>query len=240
MKAIHVGSLQLDGVTPRIAVPFRNGTPGDRIDEAKRLGMDIAELRIDLFSSKQVDGVLAEIDRFQSVPVLATIRASAEGGGWDGSDVARLTLYEAVIPRIDAVDVELSSASIASPVVKVAHEHGKCAIVSFHDFERTPSAAALDDIAERAKAVGANIVKVAATCRTPEDVHALAEYTLRHRDKGLVTIGMGDVGLLTRVFFPALGSLFTFAAFGDGTAAGQIPLDETETYLRTFYPRRRG
>jgi len=239
MKPIHLGRLQLDGVTPRVAVPFRGATPVERIEEAVRLGMDIAELRIDLFASKRANDVLAQIDRFHGIPRLATIRSAGEGGGWDGSDAERLTLYESVISCVDAIDVELSSKSIAGAVVENARALGKCAIVSFHDFERTPSPADLDHIASRAKGLGADIVKVAAMCRTPEDVRTLVAYTLRHREKGLVTIGMGEVGLLTRVFFPALGSLFTFAAFGHGTAAGQIPLGETHKYLQAFYPSRR-
>jgi 3-dehydroquinate dehydratase-1 len=233
-----MGGLRLDGITPRIAVPFRDGTPQERIAEARRLGMDIAELRIDLFSSRSADAVSAEIGRFQDVPILATIRSAAEGGDWNGDDDERLALYKAVLPQVAAVDVELSSSTIAHAVVKAAHELERCAIVSFHDFERTPSAAELDDLANRVHNAGADIVKVAALCRTPEDLLTLAEFTLRHREKGLVTIGMGDVGLLSRVFFPALGSLLTFASFGEGTAAGQIPLEETATYLRCFYPSR--
>lgn len=238
MKTIRFGNLELDGVTPRVAVPFRDGVPDERIDEATRLGMDIAELRIDLFASKRANDVLAQIDRFRSVPRLATIRSAAEGGGWDDSDSERLALYECVAPCVEAVDVELSSKPIAGTVVDGARALGKCAIVSFHDFDRTPTPAALDDIAARAKNLGADIVKIAAMCRTPDDVRTLAEYTLRHREKGLVTIGMGEVGLLSRVLFPALGSLFTFASFVEGTAAGQIPLENTNTYLRAFYPSR--
>jgi len=233
-----MGGLRLDGITPRIAVPFRDGTSQEHIAEARRLGMDIAELRIDLFSSRDAEAVLAEIDRHQGVPVLATIRSAAEGGDWKGDDDERLTLYKAILPHVAAVDVELSSVAIVDTVIAATHEHGRCVVVSFHDFTQTPATEDLDDIADRAHDAGADIVKVAALCRLPEDLRILAEFTLRHREKGLVTIGMGDVGLLSRVFFPALGSLFTFASFGDSTAAGQVPLEETATYLRCFYPSR--
>lgn len=238
MKPVQLGPLRLDGVTPRIAVPFRDGTPPERIAEATRLGMDIAELRIDLFADRSPQAVLAEDDRFRNVPVLATIRSAAEGGQWDGTDSERYALYEAVLAHVAAVDVELSSTAIVPDVIAAAHDRERCVVVSFHDFERTPAASALDNIANRAHGAGADIVKIAATCNTPGDLRTLAEYTLRHRDKGLVTIGMGEIGLASRIFFPALGSLFTFASFGEGTAAGQIPLDKTAEYLREFYPSR--
>jgi len=238
VKTVHLGSLRLDGTVPRVAVPFRDGVPAERIAEARRLGMDIAELRVDLFATRQPDALLAEVERYGDVPVLVTIRSAAEGGEWDDSDEDRLALYHAVLPHVAAVDVELSSSAIVDAVVRAAHEERRCAIVSFHDFERTPASASLDDIARRAHDLGADIIKVAAMCRTPDDVRTLGEFTIRHRDKGLVTIGMGAVGLLSRVFFPALGSLFTFASFGEGTAVGQIPLEETRAYLRKFYPPR--
>ncbi len=236
MRPVQLGSLRLDGVTPRIAVPFRDGTRAEQIAEATRLGMDIAELRIDLFADQSPQAVLAEDERFHDIPVLATIRSAAEGGQWAGTDADRLALYEAVLPHVAAVDVELSSTAIVPDVIAEAHECERCVVVSFHDFEKTPPASKLDDIANRAHDAGADIVKIAATCNAPKDLHNLAEYTLRHRDKGLVTIGMGESGLVSRIFFPALGSLFTFASFGEGTAAGQIPLDKTAEYLRAFYP----
>lgn len=239
MKPVQLGSLRLDGVTPRIAVPFRNGSPPERIAEATQLGMDIAELRMDLFGDRNRDAVLGEIARFQNVPVLATIRSAVEGGQWAGTEAERYALYEAVLPRVAAVDVELSSTAIVGGVIAAAHDGERCVVISFHDFEKTPPASTLDDIANRAHDAGADIVKIAATCNTPGDLHTLAEYTLRHRDKGLVTIGMGESGLASRIFFPALGSLFTFASFGDGTAAGQIPLDKTAEHLRAFYASRR-
>lgn len=236
MRPVRLGSLRLDGVTPRIAVPFRDGTRAEQIAEAARFGMDIAELRIDLFADQSRDAVLGEIARFQNIPVLATIRSAAEGGQWAGTDTERYALYEAVLPHVAAVDVEMSSTAIAGKVIAAAHDGERCVVISFHDFAKTPPASTLDDIANRAQDAGADIVKIAATCNTPGDLHSLAEYTLRHRDKGLVTIGMGESGLVSRIFFPALGSLFTFASFGDGTAAGQIPLDKTAEYLRAFYP----
>jgi 3-dehydroquinate dehydratase len=47
---------------------------------------------------------------------------------------------------------------------------------------------------------------------------------------------MGTGGVLSRLLFPALGSLFTFAAFGVGTAPGQLSLEETVSCFRKYYP----
>ncbi len=232
---VALGTLTLDGLSPRIAVPFRDGLPDEHITAARQLGMDIAELRIDLFTSLDRRHVLNEIKRFKSIPLLATIRSAAEGGSWNAPDEQRLDLFATILPEVDAVDVELSSSAILAPVVDAARAHGKCVVVSFHDFQKTPTLKKLESFADQAKTAGADIVKVAARCASHEDLRTLAHYTLNHREKGLVTIGMGAAGMMTRICFPALGSLFTFASYGEGTAPGQLSLEETAHYLRDFY-----
>ena len=238
IMAVLFGKVRLDGRIPRVAVPFRDGVTEPQIAGARRAGMDIAELRIDHFSDCTRGHVLEVVRRFAGTPVLATIRSQAEGGKWTSPEKARAALFEEILPAVDAIDIELSSSSILTQVVEAARAANKPVVVSFHNFEETPSLDSLDSIANRAVASGADIVKVAALTTTPEDVQVLAQFTLRHRDKGVVTIGMGDTGMPTRIFFPLLGSLFTFASFGEGTAAGQLSLEETTRLLHTFYPSR--
>jgi 3-dehydroquinate dehydratase-1 len=43
---------------------------------------------------------------------------------------------------------------------------------------------------------------------------------------------MGDAGVASRVLFPALGSLLTYASAGTQTAPGQLDLDEAVALLR--------
>lgn len=233
---VHFGALPLDG-SPRIAVPFRDGNDAASIARATALGMHIAELRIDRFTECGPEYVLAEIDTFRAVPVLATIRAAAEGGAWNDTDAARLALYTAILPHVDAVDVELSSTAIAPAVVAAAHALGKPVVLSFHDFARTPSLDTLNGIARAARGAGADIVKVAAMCTSRGDVDTLARFTLDYAQDGVVVIGMGPIGIPTRVLFPALGSRFTFAAYGEGTAPGQLQLDEMTAIFKKLFPK---
>jgi 3-dehydroquinate dehydratase type I len=169
--------------------------------------------------------VLATLERFAGVPTLATIRHADEGGGFRGSEVERLALYRALVPRVDAVDVEVA-AEIAPPVIDAARDAGKLAIASFHDFAKTPAPAALDAVVARGRALGADVVKIAATVAGADDLRALARLLLAHEDAGLVVIGMGARGVASRVLFPLLGSLLTYAAADTQTAPGQLPLDD--------------
>jgi 3-dehydroquinate dehydratase-1 len=230
---LRFGTLEFDG-TPRIAVPFRDDVTPKTVEAAKSLGMDLAELRIDLFTNREPAHVLHVITRFQGVPLLATIRSSAEGGQWNGPDADCLALIEAILPSVDAVDIELSSEAIVDVVIRAAHECRKPAVVSYHNFTTTPPLEQLQRIADTARDRGADIVKVATHCTTRDDLRTLTRLLLAQEDKPTVAIGMGPRGATSRVLFPALGSLFTFASHGEPTAPGQFSLEETRRLLKTL------
>ena len=86
----------------------------------------------------------------------------------------------------------------------------------------------------RLKAFGSSTV----TCHDTVALQNLAEFTLAHRHRPLVTIGMGAAGAASRIFFPALGSLLTYTFLGAPTAPGQLTCEETLHYLTAFYPTR--
>jgi 3-dehydroquinate dehydratase-1 len=234
-KPLTLGPVLLDG-TPRIAVPFDDAADNRTVEDAAALGVDIAEIRIDLFASAETGHVMAQVQRFARLPTLATIRHAAEGGSWRGTEEARLALFRAVIAHVDAVDVELRATTIVGDVVAQAQSTGKLAVVSHHDFERTPLLQELLGVVDRARGLGADIVKLACAVAGPGDVRTLARVLLERSDANLVVIGMGEAGLATRVLFPALGSLFTFAHLGRATAPGQMPLKELADLLRRCYP----
>lgn len=231
---LRIGSLEL-GVRPCVAVPFADRSTRAEVLALAQRGLDVAELRVDHFARFDRAHVLAQLDVFAGVPVLATIRSAAEGGGWPGTEAERLALFRALIPRVDAVDVEIAS-EIARDVVGAARGAGKLAVASFHDFAKTPGDGALADVLARGRALGADVVKIATAVAGPGDVRSLARLLVSTEDIGLVAIGMGDRALATRLLFPALGSLLTYAHAGAATAPGQIPLDEMQSLLRRLFP----
>jgi 3-dehydroquinate dehydratase I len=231
---LRIGSVEL-GVRPCVAVPFADRTTRAEVLALALRGLDVAELRIDHFARFDPAHVLAQLDVFARIPVLATIRSAAEGGGWKGTEAERLALFRALLPRADAVDVEIAS-EIAGEVVGLARAAGKLAIASFHDFEKTPGDAELADVVARGRALGADVVKIATAVAGPCDLRSLARLLVGTDDIGLIAIGMGDRALATRLLFPALGSLLTYAHAGAATAPGQIPLDEMHALLRRLFP----
>lgn len=225
----------LIGDIPLIAVGFVGKTPIDVILDAKNRGLDIAELRIDRYESFELNDVISEIKKFNSLNTIATIRLKNEGGKWDKSEEQRLALFKGVIPLVDIVDIELR-ADISPAVIREAHNNNKLALISFHDFNQTPSLKNLQSIVDEAHSKKADIIKVAVHVNNMKDLRALAELILVNKDKHLLVIAMGSNGLISRIFFPALGSCITFAYIGTQTAPGQLKFEDMFELLRKFYP----
>lgn len=222
---------------PLIAVSFADDDSAGAATEARSLGVDVAELRIDRFSRTDVGHVVEQVRAFEGLPVLATVRSAAEGGGWSGGEAARLELFREVAPLVDAVDVELSSREVVAEVIAAAHARDALAIVSFHDFDRTPDIGELDAIVRAAKDVGADIVKISTMANSGADVKTLASLLVNSdSDTEMIVIAMGAVGTASRIFFPALGSRLTYTFIGHQPTSGQLDYAETSRLIRQFYP----
>ena len=85
--------------------------------------------------------------------------------------------------------------------------------------------------------MGADITKIAAMALGGKDVQRLAAFTIENADKNIITIAMGSEGTCSRVLFPALGSLLTYASLGESTAPGQLPYSDTFDILRRLYSK---
>lgn len=232
---LHLGSIAL-GERPCLLAAVRDGVPREVIEQAHASGVSAFELRVDLFTSQAPERVLAEAGRYAGAPLLCTIRQKAEGGAWDRSEQERGALYTALIPAVSAIDIETRALSAHGETVEAARAAGRLVIGSFHDFETTPELAYLTAMSETAKAQGADIFKAACYCRTADEVRLLARFMLDHTVLPSAVIAMGPAGLLSRVFFPALGSLLTYTFVGEATAPGQLTYQEMLRYLEVFYP----
>lgn len=220
MNPPHIGSCGLGG-HPRIAAAISDFVGLSTINSALQEGVDILELRVDLFpdpASRQID---AYLEQLRPRPVLLTIRRPEEGGRWPANESARLNRYLQLIPLADAVDVECR-ASIAAEVIRTAKQLGRTAIASFHDFQTTPDPSELDRLVDAFPATGADILKIAVWCRDQEDLRRLAAFLCSRRSPPMIVIGVGPAGRPARLLFPFLGSLVTYTYLGAASAPGQL------------------
>jgi len=207
-------------------------TVGVIVDEIKssvvkrslELGADCLELRVDTFRDRGIERLVGAVKklRMSGVPLILTVRSKKEGGKFAIPDSERTSLFDALMPFADMVDIELSSSENLKNVIKSAHRLDKKVIISYHDFKTTPGLGKLREIIKRGRGAGGDIVKIAAFAKGKNDLLRLARVLVESRD--LIAIAMGSYGMPSRVFFPMMGSLLTYGSITGETAPGQLPL----------------
>ncbi len=229
------------GRFPAICAPLVARTHAALLDEAAavaRKGPDLLEWRVDFFDAiadrKQVLETLAGIRRAApGMPLLFTRRSAREGG-----EPIRITedeavaLYRAVCESraVELVDFEMGNdAAHVQQVRDAARECGVALVLSFHDFAKTPDAAALGSKFATAHRLGADVAKVAVMPQGMDDVLALLSATLDASNTlpiPVVSMAMGPLGAITRTSGWAFGSAMTFAVGQNSSAPGQMPIGE--------------
>ncbi len=202
------------------------------IKKALSAGADLLELRIDTFRQRDPRNLVRDLERLKavegarSIPLVITVRSKAEGGLYTIADKKRLEIFQALMPFADYVDIELSSGTILKDVVRSAGRSKTKVIVSYHNFRSTPCPGRLRAVIAKARASGADIVKIATFARHRADLQTLALVLLEGAGGGsnLIVIAMGALGASTRVFFPVLGSLICYGSVTASTAPGQLPV----------------
>lgn len=231
---IKIGKTEL-GKIPKISIAI-----ADREDNKliKSAFIDILEIRVDQFKKTDpvyVKGVV-KTRRKIGVPLILTVRNKEEGGQKDISNELKLRIFQECISLVDAVDIELRS-PILSEVIKVARKNKKVIIISWHNFKMTPNDKMLRDILNKAKRNGATLVKIAVKANKLEDVNRLMRFTIENKSKNIITISLGEIGSISRLTFPGLGSLITYAYINRPSGLGQRTLDELREHLRMYYPK---
>jgi 3-dehydroquinate dehydratase type I len=196
----------------------------------------ILELRVD-----QVNNVnLEELMSGKQCKILVTNRRRDEGGGFSGTERERVELLkEAVALGADYVDVEVRTgdALIEELSVKIGNHHARTKwIISHHELSGTPSLRALRRRLDECRSTGANIIKIVTYAHTMEDnlrVLGLIPYA-RRKGQEIIAFCMGEMGRISRVMAPLLGSYFSYASLEKGTesAPGQLTVEEMKGISR--------
>jgi 3-dehydroquinate dehydratase/shikimate dehydrogenase len=176
---------------------------------------DLVELRLDSVADPDPEGAL----QGRRGPVLVTCRPTWEGGGFRGSEEARLAILDRAW-ALGAEYVDLESRAAGAPAF-LARTRGERVVLSEHHFDRVPK-----DLDARLAALCASpaaVVKVAVAAGCLRDTLPLFAWGRAQRDRGIVALAMGMPGLPTRVLAAHAGSCWTYA--GNGWAPGQLPME---------------
>ncbi len=196
---------------------------------------DLIEWRADFYEAlaqtESVVAVLYDMKQATDIPILFTIRAVHEGGeDIQLSEEEKVDLLGTVCREtaVDCVDFEISNAETdVRMLVETAHANGKEIILSYHNFQETPSTAFLLEQGRHAEKLGADVAKLAVMPSEKADVFQLLDVT-RELDRLLaipvVTMSMGEIGALSRITGWMYGSHLTFGVGVESSAPGQVPV----------------
>ena len=153
-------------------------------------------------------------------------------------------MLDQIIPTgfVDAIDIEYffddtEHREHMTKTVALAHKHGVTVVMSNHDFHKT---LALDDIKGRLvgmKQAGADVAKLACMPQSPSDVLTVLQATeqvkSQYPDEPLITMAMGQLGVVTRTCGSVFGNALTFGAAKQSSAPGQVEVHKLKAILET-------
>ncbi|ALS00547.1 3-dehydroquinate dehydratase [Enterococcus silesiacus] len=249
MNTVTVKNVTLGSGSPKIIVPLVGKDEAELIAEAKHLltiDCDLVEWRVDFFdqvadfhAAAEMSKKIAEI--LNDKPVLFTFRTKQEGGEIAFSDEQYFGLYKAVIENgtIDLLDVELfMDDALVQQTIQAAHENEIKIVMCNHDFDKTPNKEEIVSRLCRMQEKNADICKIAVMPQNSDDVLTLLEATNEmktvHADRPIVTMSMGQLGMVSRMCGEVFGSAMTFGAAKKASAPGQVPVGELREVLNTL------
>ena len=195
------------------------------VEEGNRLA-DLIELRVDYLR----DAALEKLLKAGEKPIIVTNRPRAEGGRYGGDEKKRLVVLRAAADLGAAfVDVEMrTERSSLRELIK--NKNATRMVLSFHDFQRTPSGGELRKLLGRMNRQGADVAKIVTFARSWDDnlkVLALIPYA-RKKGQAIVTFCMGEKGKMSRIFSPLMGAAWTYASLSrkQASAPGQLTVQE--------------
>lgn len=218
-----IGRLSV-GRVPRVVGTISTAGPSGSALSRFALQCDIAELRIDLMGTRSNWVETAAACEGLGLPTLLTVRQVAEGGRWQGSEAKRKAVFQKGLDHVSGVDLEAGS-HLAAHFAGEVKAAGKAVVLSYHNFDRTPSALELGRVVWSAGEM-ASIVKITTMVSSIRDLRTFAQLLGEVWAVPVCVMGMGPLGRATRKQLPGLGSCLTYGYLDQAVAPGQPPAGE--------------
>ena len=250
MRTVTVRKIEIGAGRPKICVPIAGREEEEILSAAEKIKAspaDMAEWRADwfdgIFDPERTRRVLERLrNSLGELPLLFTFRTSGEGGEKEINVPAYVSLTGSAARSgmADLVDVEaFAGGGAAEEIIGEAHSAGVKVIASNHDFHRTPSRGEILSRLVKMQDMGADIAKIAVMPQSRKDVltllSATEEMISEYARIPVITMSMGEMGVISRVCGETFGSAVTFGAVGRGSAPGQLGAGELETVLSILH-----
>ncbi len=221
---------------PKVCVALGFSLPEQLVHAADieyRDGNTLLEFRLDYLPHphRVSELILNFLSQHPDARILATCRHESHHGKFRGTVEQQLkVLRVATEAGAFAVDLEIESAEWVETGLEALRQK-TAVIVSYHNFQNTPS---LNTVMGRLLRVPADGYKIVTLAKKPSDALRLIEFLKTPHASPLVAFAMSEQGFCTRVLSPSYGCLFTFASpiGAKGTAPGQVPAHTLKTLYR--------
>ena len=197
----------------------------------EKKGADLIEVRLDYMALDVLKRIneFEEIIKKSSIPLIATYRQYEQGGVRKQNENYRIkVLNKAANIGFDYIDIELTTLKLKSTIDNIK-DYGSKVIISFHNFEETPTINQMEKIIKNQVEMEADICKLVTFAKDISDnVRCIMLTKKISKITKIVCFAMGKKGKISRALAPLFGASFTYASLEKGleTATGQISIAE--------------
>lgn len=201
--------------------------------------IDIVEIRADYLndiSTANIQSIIDSIRGQKDVEIILTLRTKREGGNFDGLDYS--TRIQSFLDlNMDYIDFQMNELTDQNmgELVAYAKNVGVKTVLSVHYMNRGISKGIFQHYLNKANMFGSDFVKIV---DYPKDrmevINKLilsGQYASTVEKPGLISISMGDLGVISRFETNLYKPNFTFINISDHVQLGQITLEEMEEKL---------
>lgn len=201
------------------------------LEKAFSYGSDYVEVRFDYLDMLDIDKSKPILKRYADRCVY-TCRRPGEGGRFQGDEKDRERVLKKLAEQNPAyLDIELSTVNEKPALADSLRSGGSSLIVSWHNFSETPSLEILKSVQEDALGIG-DVAKIVTFAKGFKDNASVLSLYRSVEKERLIAFCMGELGVVSRLVCPLIGSPLTYASLeNDKTAPGQIPVKE----MKEFY-----
>lgn len=217
----------------KICVSIGRGTIEEVQAEARQAfaaGADFVEVRFDFLKPRDVIDTISLIGEDRGRCVF-TLRSKEQGGRFSGTEEERVHLLRKLAEaKPMLVDIELHTLRSNDRLADYLELASIPVLVSWHDFEKTPSNDELSSILTEMR-IFSTYVKIVTTSKSVAD--SVRVMNLYKGAIGLhpIIFAMGEPGILTRVLSVLYGAPYAYATLSKAVAPGQLTLEQ----MRNLY-----
>ena len=204
-----------------------------QINQAFNFGADFVEIRFDFLKLSDMEEALSIANAVNKRAVY-TLRCPEQGGQFKGKTSERIAwLKKLSSSKPMLLDVELDTIKGNNYLADYLKENDSSLLISWHDFEKTPSNAELLKVLYEMRKYSQNI-KLVTTAQKTEDSLALLELYENTLGVNLIAFAMGEAGVISRLLCVIIGNApFTYTSLEKAIAPGQLTIKQ----MRKLYDR---